>query len=548
MAILSPDMLLPLRTDGGRFREHEVLSRLRDYLPAPFEVFHSIALHSLQGTRDRYGEIDVAVLAPNGGLLLIEVKAGLVVLRHGEVFKVYGDIECDVLRQSRMQRAAMQNRLQEAGLDTSVLSCLVLPDYALGDEQIISMPRERIIDAFRYGDLVSLVRQWLDATKGNGDHAALRRLLLNQFRVTPRMDVLRDQLQGTVRQLADGLATWVPRMQARSRIYRIQATAGSGKTQLALHLLETAALDRIRATYICFNRSLADHVRRIAPSHVEVATFHDLCVEHHRRHHGEPDFAVPGTFEHVEGVYQQASAALPARLDLLVIDEAQDFAPDWIESVCQSLKPGGRLYLLEDAHQRLYEQDDFDLDEAVLVECRDNFRSPRAICDMINALALVPSIRSMNPYAGELPNIRTYESDAQLVHATEEAITSLLARGFSLDDIVVVTGRGRERSVLLDRRTIGSWATRRFTGAFERDGTPLWSDGDLLVESVYRYKGQSAPAVVIAEFDFAELDERARRKLFVALTRARMAASLVISARTEQCLAAAITAADRDEA
>jgi len=546
MAILSPDMLLPLRTDGGRFRELEVVERLRDYLPAHFEVFHSIALHSLQGARDRYGEIDVAVLAPDGGLLLIEIKAGPVVLRRGEIFKVYGDAECDVLRQSQMQRAAMRKRLQEAGLKTPVLSCLVLPDYALGDAQIISMPRERIIDASRYGDLVSLVRQWLDAAPGGGDHASLRRLLLNQFRVTPRMDVLRDQLHGTVRQLADGLATWVPRVQSRAGIYRIQATAGSGKTQLALQLLETVATGRIRATYVCFNRSLADHVRHIAPSHVDVATFHDLCVEHHRRHHGEPDFAAPGAFERAADIYQKASAALPARLDLLVIDEAQDFAPGWIESVCQLLKPGGRLYLLEDAHQRLYEQDDFDLDEAVLIECRDNFRSPRAICEMINALALTPSIRSMNPYAGELPEIRTYESDAQLVHGTEAAIAALLARGYSLADIVVVTGRGRDRSVLLDRRAIGAWTTRRFTGTFERNGAPRWTDGDLLVESVYRYKGQSAPAVVIAEFDFAELDARARRKLFVALTRARMAASLVLSARAERCLAAEITAAAKD--
>ena len=108
---------------------------------------------------------------------------------------------------------------------------------------------------------------------------------------------------------------------------------------------------------------------------------------------------------------------------------------------------------------------------------------------------------------------------------------------------MIVTGRGRDRSVLLDRARIGAWTTRRFTGAFDRNGDARWTDGELLVESVYRYKGQSAPAVIVAEFDFAALDERARRKLFVALTRAHMAASLVLSARTERCLAAVIGAA-----
>lgn len=136
MAIVSPSMLAPLRTDAGRFRELDVLGRLRDHLPAQFEVFHSIGLHSLDGERDRYGEIDVAVLAPDGCVLLMEIKAGDVILRGGEIFKVYTDGECDVGRQSLTQRAALHNRLIQARLKTPLLSCLVLPDYTLGDTQI----------------------------------------------------------------------------------------------------------------------------------------------------------------------------------------------------------------------------------------------------------------------------------------------------------------------------------------------------------------------------------------------------------------------------
>jgi hypothetical protein len=113
-----------------------------------------------------------------------------------------------------------------------------------------------------------------------------------------------------------------------------------------------------------------------------------------------------------------------------------------------------------------------------------------------------------------------------------------MERGFGLEDIAVVSGRGRERSVVLDRATIGPWPTRRFTGEYHRNGDPRWSNGELLVESVYRYKGQSAPAVVVTEFDFTALDHVARRKLFVALTRAQMAVEMVLSTSAEGCLAA----------
>lgn len=39
---------------------------------------------------------------------------------------------------------------------------------------------------------------------------------------------------------------------------RARATAGSGKTPLALQLLETAAAERLNACYVCYNRSLAE--------------------------------------------------------------------------------------------------------------------------------------------------------------------------------------------------------------------------------------------------------------------------------------------------
>jgi hypothetical protein len=541
MALLSPSLIPSTRTNGGRFRELDVLERLRDQLPAGFEVFHNIALHSLHGGRDCYGEIDIAVLSPEGALLLMEVKAGSVVLRDGAIFKLYGDSECDVARQGLLQRMAMQNRLRQANLKPALVNCLVLPDYELGDVNVVSMPRERIIDASRYGNMPSIVRDWLGTAAGDVDREALRRLLLNQFHVTPDLNVLRTQLQSAVRRLADGLATWVPRIEAPSNVFRIQATAGSGKTQLALQLLDGAVAAGHSACYVCFNRSLADHVRSLVSPKVEVVNYHELCVDHYHRHHGEPDFR-PAGFQRMADAYLVASAGFAETLDLLIIDEGQDFDARWVESLCARLRPNGRLYVLEDPAQRLYRHDEFALTGAVTIRCSDNFRSPRAICEVINALSLVqPPVRALNPYQGELPGIRTYDSDHELLAATEAAVSALLARGFALQDIAVVCGRGRERSILLNRAGIGPYATRRFTGEYDRNGEPRWSQGELLVESVYRYKGRSAPAIVVAEFDFTELDESTRHPLFVALTRAQMAVELVLSASAERCLANAIS-------
>ena len=61
-------------------------------------------------------------------------------------------------------------------------------------------------------------------------------------------------------------------------------------------------------------------------------------------------------------------------------------------------------------------------------------------------------------------------------------------------------------------------------------------EGHLLAESVYRFKGQSAPAVILTEIDFEALDDRTVRKLFVGMTRARMKLVLVLSERAAALL------------
>jgi superfamily I DNA and RNA helicase len=64
----------------------------------------------------------------------------------------------------------------------------------------------------------------------------------------------------------------------------------------------------------------------------------------------------------------------------------------------------------------------------------------------------------------------------------------------------------------------------------------VYSDGDLLIDSVYRFKGQSAPCIIYTEIDFEHLDDAVLRKLFVGMTRASMKLLLVISNRAAKVL------------
>jgi hypothetical protein len=297
MATLNPSQLPSLREDGGLFRELDVLESLRLGLPDGFEIFHEVTWHTIHEGNDRHGEIDIVVLSPFGNMLLMEVKAGQVLLREGGIFKRYGQQEKDVARQCRVQYAGMVARLKAAGIHPRLVNCLVLPDYRVPAGQVVSIPRERIIGADEYDQLATRIQTLLATGSGTANTVEVHRFLCNEFKVSPTIATLRDQLHGTTARLSDGLATWVPRISHPSGVVRIQATAGSGKTQLALRLLEDAATDKVSALYVCYNRPLADAIAQIAPARATVSCFHEMAVEHYRRHHAEPDFQNRDTFQ-----------------------------------------------------------------------------------------------------------------------------------------------------------------------------------------------------------------------------------------------------------
>lgn len=83
---------------------------------------------------------------------------------------------------------------------------------------------------------------------------------------------------------------------------------------------------------------------------------------------------------------------------------------------------------------------------------------------------------------------------------------------------------------------MGAWRTQHFDGSYDERGQPNWTDGQLRLETLRRFKGQSAKAVVLAEVDFNELGPLESRMLFVGLTRAQMHAELVLSEKAEQAL------------
>ena len=150
----------------------------------------------------------------------------------------------------------------------------------------------------------------------------------------------------------------------------------------------------------------------------------------------------------------------------------------------------------------------------------------------LRQLRLIPdSIEPGSPLGGSEVEILTYDDARGMIDETKKALTQGLTSGFKRPQMAVVTWRGREHSHLLVYDQIGPHKLRSFSGNYDLLGNPIYGDGDILTETVYRFKGQAAPYIVFTEIDFEAYDETVMRKLFVGATRATMKLVLVMSER-----------------
>lgn len=543
MAMIHPPLSTLHPTSAGAYRERDILGLLEQGLPDGFDVFHNVDWSTLRDDKQTFGELDAVVVAPGGHVMLLEVKAGPVSLFENALVKSYADTggykTKNLEIQSRRQHGAMLDRLAKEGLSAVFLGhFLVLADHAV-TAGTVAYPRERIIDAKQLNSMCGLIKAALqkDALP-ESIRSRVMDFWANRFNVYPNASTLMGQTQRANIALADGLATWVPRIAHTGGVTMIEATAGSGKSQLALTLLRATTHNQIRGAYICYNRPLADHMVQVMPPSVEVSTFHEYCVTFSRNQGIEPDFSAKGVYEELSTRLMDKAATQAARLDILVIDESQDFDANWVQALLPRLKESGRLYILGDSDQKVYPRDEFCLPDAVHVRCMDNFRSPRKIVQAINQFELTTEpVQARSVYRGQSPGFHTYADDGKNgVDTLETCLHELLNDGISPKEIAVVTFSGRERSEVLNRNSLAGLSLKQFSGQYDEAGNPVWSSGDLLVETLYRFKGQSAPVVVLCEIDFSEISVKERRKLFVGFSRAQFRLECVLSERAASLL------------
>jgi superfamily I DNA and RNA helicase len=348
--------------------------------------------------------------------------------------------------------------------------------------------------------------------------------------------------------LWSGLAETLSAIEMTPLKLRVRGTAGCGKSVVATRFAESAIAAGKRVLLVCFNRPLAERIKMSVFKGAYVDTFYGLMDKFlisrgHKLSYdriGEPDFWL-----NVQDRVIGETIGSDWKFDALIVDEGQDFEQQWSEILQLFLNSNADILWLEDLDQSIRVDKASDLgvgnacdglgSQFVGYCARANYRSPETIARYILRVLPFDFVPS-NPLPGLGVGITPYKVPEDQNKCVAAVVTELIRTGFRHSDIVILSMSGLARATFAQQKRIGMFTLSRPTGEYDLLGNQLFESGQLRFDTVYRFKGQQAPAIILTDVDpNPGRLEHAQRLLFTGLTRATVRLELVLREGNSAC-------------
>jgi superfamily I DNA/RNA helicase len=186
------------------------------------------------------------------------------------------------------------------------------------------------------------------------------------------------------------------------------------------------------------------------------------------------------------------------KFDMLIVDEGQDFEPQWSEILRLFLRPDADLLWLEDPDQAIrLDKGNYSASKPAYnslatqfigFRARANYRSPETIARYIQRV-LPFDFLPCNPMPGLGVGVVTYKAPEDQGKRVAAIVTDLIRTGFRHPDIVILSMRGLARATFAQEKRIGAFSLSRPTGEYDLLGNQLFENGQLRFDTVYRFKG-----------------------------------------------------------
>ncbi len=527
MAAIFPSNITHVAFKTATRGELQTLALLKDGLPADYTVFHNVHWADEGEKNTKYGEVDFVIVRA-GKAVTIEQKNGTKIEETSDdLFIHYFDSSKSVGDQIRRSVEAIREKFkkQNGGMGINLDYLIFTPDYRVKDINSPTLDVSRIVHAGNKALLPQTIIKLLSAGKKSNttEHDAILSFFRHEFHLVPDIHrTLKTQEAQFIRSTG-GVCEVLQNLRGSPLRLKVSGTAGCGKSIAAVALYTKALEDGKRPLFVCFNRTLADHIGQAVPSGGLVTTFYGLCDRFVSERGHKIDFK--NMFEDL-GFWNLIQDAVIGEevpdswlFDTIIVDEGQDFRQGWLDIVEVFQKDECDFIWLEDQMQNLSGSKPIILNNFVTYDAKTNFRSPVRIAQYIEKV-LPFEFKIGNVFAGMSVAVHGFKKPEDQQEIIGLRIAHLIKSGFRPSDIVVITCRGITSSPLAELDSFGNYSIRKFTGAYSNDGGQIYQDGQVLFDSIYRFKGQEAPAVILCDVSPVESNrERWEKILFCGMTR-----------------------------
>ena len=500
--------------------ERRVADSLRT-LTDDWIVIHHVSWQSKRNGRQGDGEADFILLHPCKGLLVIEVKGGGVEIENGrwrttDRFGRTHEIK-NPYEQATASKHALVGWLKSVGLGDQVRlgHAVIFPHLdalpALGPAGTAAITLTKTDLASPDTAIERCRAHWnLEAKLSGGDITKIVGLLAPTVSVRRSLHDLSVEAEARLMTLtAEQVAIFSGLRANRGGL--IVGGAGTGKTVLAIARAQQLARDGFRTLLVCFNELLGTELATKVddPPNLSARTFHSLCMSEARSakltvpalpsdewwKNGAPDLLI------------EACSINNSSFDAIVVDEGQDFSPVWLDAL-RCLTAGtddAPFFLFADPRQEIWGRDwSSGTGFPFAWHLTRNLRNTQAIAERVSAVVGADLVTC--GVAGPKPMWRDVRDPRRAERDVIAGVERLIDEGFGPRSMVVIccspalVARLREYS-------IGPYSFGR------------WGGGGIPVETVSRFKGMEAEAIVLALADCAT--EQDRTAAYVGMSRAR---------------------------
>jgi hypothetical protein len=499
--------------ETGSEGEDRIFESLQTSLPDTYTVFHSVRWIGSDRRRSQ-GEADFIVFHPQKGVLIIEVKAGIISVDNNRTW--YQTNRNTGIKKEIFdpEKQADESKFKFIAL-LGTINCLVChavwfpsvsfpknnlppnyhPDMILDGESVLN-PEKAIENVFNYWS-----KQLNRTTQLNkSQEESVIQKIAPTLNLLPSLKLDFDNREQRFVKLTNEQIRILDFLKLQQKA-AISGSAGTGKTFIALEKARQLHQEGAKVVFLCFNRLLADFLKdNFSHYGFYISTFDSLA----RIYVGEQrDFKI----SQAKFLDYLVDRENDFEFTDVIIDEGQDFENDWLEYLDYRISNENCFYVFYDQQQCLYSDDlsNWLKNAPCRLTLTVNCRNTEAIAKTAyGSLGKTPNQPNLSGIDGEQPEIISVLEPKSLAKHIDTLVNKyIIETKTDQSNIAIITMASYMDSLL---EQMSAFSKLNYADSKQK--------GKVCKTTARKFKGLEADLVIITDIDWNALTEVTYRKLF----------------------------------